>query len=323
MFNSINRLMILFILVVCLPMTTLAETGGKVVAVVDGVKLTEAELNQEIGIIMPMNQAFHGKLSEEKMNKVRSEAMKNLVGSELKAQDASHKGIKIPALVVTEEMNKMSNKFKSKEGFVSAYTSSGFTEKSLSRMVERRLLADKIQLAEIDGKVTITPEKVKRYYTDNVSRYSKPEEFRASQILVKVDPSSTSEQRLVLRSKADRLLKRINNGEKFEELAINESDDLSKINGGDLGYFHSGQAVQEFEDALMKMKVGEVSNVVETLYGYHIIRLTDRRPPRQVPFDEIQDKINNDLVASEKKQLMEEWMNGLYKKAKITYPGEK
>ena len=323
MFNGSNRFIMILLLAVCLPMAVHAETGSQVVAVVDGVNLSKADLDQEIGIIMPMNQSFHGKLSDEKMKKIRAEALKNLVDSELRAQDAHSKGIKIPPAVIDEELNKMSQKFKSKDDFVSAYKASGFTEKSLLRIIERRLLAEKIRLAEVDGKVSVTPEKVKNYYNANVSRYSKPEEFRASHILIKVDPASTAEQRLALRARAEALLKRINNGERFEEVASNESDDLSKIKGGDLGSFHLGQTVAEFEEALVKMKVGETSKVIETIYGYHIIHLTDRRPPRQVPFDEIQDKIRKDLVESEKKQLLESWMNGLYKKAKITYPGEK
>lgn len=323
MFNGINRFIMSFLLAVCLSATAHADTGSKVVAVVNGVDLSEADLNQEIGIIMPMNQAFHGKLADEKKKKIRAEAMKNLVDSELRAQDARSKGIKIPAAIIDEEMNKMAQKFKTKDDFITAYKASDFTENSLQRIIERRLLAEKIRFAEVDDKVSITPDQVKKYYTANVSRYSKPEEFRASHIMVKVDPSSTPEQRLALRARADLLLKRVNNGEQFDDVAAKESDDLSRIKGGDLGYFHSGQSVAEFEAAIAKLKVGETTNVVETLYGYHIIRLTDRRPPRQLPFEEIQDKIRKDLVASEKKQLLENWMSGLYKKAKITYTGEK
>jgi len=323
MFSGIKGFIMLLLLSVCLPLSVRAETESRVVAVVNGVDLSKADLDQEIGIIMPMNQSFHGKLSAEKMNKIRSEALKNLVDSELRAQDAAAKGLKIPSSVVGEEISKMSKRFKTNDDFVAAYKASGFTEKTLARITERRLLAEKIRLAEVDGKVTVTPEKVKGYYSENVSRYSKPEEFRASHILMKVDPASSSEQRQALRLKAEALVKRLNNGEKFEDLALNESDDLSKIKGGDLGYFHLGQAVAEFEQALLTMKPGETSNVVETLYGYHIIRLTERRAPRQIPFDEIQDKIRKDLVESEKKQLLESWMNGLYGKAKISYPGDK
>lgn len=305
------------------PFASGAQPVSKVVATVNGAKLTEAELNQEINILMPMNQDFHGKTSEEKMEKIKAKAMKNLVDLELRAQDAEAKGIKIPSSEFDVDYNKMLAKFKTKKALKAAYQDSGFTDKSFKRMIERKLLADKIRLAEVDGAVTITQEKVKSHYTANVARYSKPEEFRASHIMVKVDPSLSSEEKLALKTKAENLLKRIKAGEKFEEIAINESDDLSKIKGGDLGYFHAGQTQPEFDAALFKLKVGEISDVVETLYGFHIIHLTERRAPRVIPFDEIQDRIKKDLVDTEKKQLLENWMDKLYKKAKISYPGVK
>lgn len=323
MFKSINLIMLVFLVAVCLPLAVSAETVSKIVAVVNGINLSEADLNQEVNIIMPMNQPFHGKISDEKIKKVRSDAMKILVDYELRAQDASSKGIKISQAVIDEEMNKMVKKFKSKEALAAAYKGAGFTKKTFLRIMERRLLAEKILASEVDDKVSVTPEKIKNYYDSNSSKYNMPEQFRASHILIKVDPGASQEQRKAFRVNADAILKRIKDGEKFEEIAINESDDPSKIKGGDLGYFHAGQTVAEFEEALTKLKVGEISDVVESLYGYHIIRLTDRRPPRQIPFDDIQDKIKKDLISSQKSNLLEEWMGGLYKKAKITYPGEK
>ncbi|MSN26259.1 MAG: hypothetical protein GJV46_10385 [Geobacter sp.] len=323
MFKFIKPFVLVLLIMISLPLTSTAAPASKVVAVVNGVNLSEADLNQEINILMPMNQPFHGKISDEKLKKVQSDAMKILVDYELKAQDAHSKGMKIPQSVIDEEMNKLAIKFKSKEGLVAAYKGAGFTNKSFHRIMERRLLAEKILAAEVDDKVSVTPEKIKEYYDTNLEKYNKPEEFRASHILLKVDPGSNQEQRSVLRAKAEALLKRIKGGEKFEEIALNESDDPSKIKGGDLGYFHAGQTIGEFDAAVTKLKVGEISDVVESLYGYHIIKLTDRNPPRQIPFEEIQDKIKKDMIASQKKQLLEDWMDGLHKKAKIKYPGVK
>lgn len=323
MYKSTMLFSIAILFVVGLSVASGAQPVSKVVAVVNGAELTEAELNQEINIIMPMNQNFHGKTSEEKMKKITADAMKNLVDSELRAQDAEAKGIKIPSKILDEEYNKMVVKFKTKEKLVEAYQSAGLTQKSFKRMIERKLLAEKGRLAEVDNAVSISPDKVQKYYSTNVARYSKPEEFRASHILIKVDPAATTEEKTALKEKTEKLLKRIQAGEKYEEIAINESDDLSKIKGGDLGYFHAGQTVAEFEEALLKLKVGETSGVVESMYGFHIIRLTEKRAPRQIPFDEIKDKLEKDLIASEKKQLLENWMARLYKNAKISYPGVK
>lgn len=323
MFKSINLIVVLLLITICIPLTVMAETVSRTVAVVNGVDLSEADLNQEINIIMPMSQPFHGKISDEKKAKIRSEAMKVLVDYELMAQDARGKGLKIPQEVIDGEMGKLIKKFKSKEELAAAYKGAGFTDKTFLRIMERRLLAEKIHAVEVDGKLSVTPEKLKNYYDSNISKYNKPEEFRASHILIKVDPSSSKEKRLALRASADSILKRLKDGEKFEEIAVNESDDDSKNKGGDLGYFHAGQTIPEFNDALTKLKVGETSPVIESLYGFHIIRLTDKRPSRQVPFDEVQDKIRKDMIATQKKKLQDDWMDGLYKKAKITYPGEK
>jgi parvulin-like peptidyl-prolyl isomerase len=321
--KSLIIYMSLLLAAVSMPVISQAETAvPAVVAIVNGVSLTELELNQEINALMPFNQTFHGKLSDEKMNKVRSEALKNLVDSELRAQDAQLKGITV-SQQLEEEINRQIVKFQTKEGLVAAYTGTGFTENSFMRIFERKLLAEKVKQSEVDAKVTITPEKVKNYYMVNEAKYSKPEEFRARHILLKVDPSSTQEERAKIRARAENILKKIKKGANFEELARNESDDLTKIKGGDLGYFHSGQTVEEFEVALKKLKVGNVSNVVESIYGYHIIQLTERRAPRQIPFEEIKDKISKDLVDSEKKVLLSRWMEDLYKKAGITYPGVK
>ncbi len=323
MSKSVMLFCFVLLLLAGVPVVYGAQPVSKVVAVVNGTVLTEADLNQEINIIMPLNQDFHGKTSPEKMKKITADALKNLVDMELRAQDAEAKGIKIPSSTFDDEFNKMVTKFKTKKDLAAAYQSAGFTEKSFKRVIERKLLAEKSRLAEVDGAVTVTPEKVKNYYTANVAKYSKPEEFRASHILIKVDPSLTAEEKTALKVKAEELLKRIKGGEKFEEVAINESDDTSRVKGGDLGYFHAGQTAPEFENALLKLKVGETSGVVETMYGFHIIRLTEKRAPRLVPFDEIQDKLKKDLTDSEKKKLLESWMDRLYKNAKISYPGAK
>lgn len=314
-----------FFILLCaaVPVAWAAPGESKIVATVNGIDLTEADLNQEINVLMPMNQSYHGRISDEKMDKIRAEAMTNLIDSELRAQDAAAKGMKISPEVLEEEVNKIAVKYKSTKDFWEAVQNAGFTEKSFKRIMQRKRLAEKILLVEVDNAVATSPEKVKKHYTANVSKYSKPEEFRASHILVKVDPAATAEEKLALKAKAESMLKRIKAGESFEAIASNESDDMSKVKAGDVGYFHAGQTIEEFEAELLKLKVGEISNVVESIYGFHIIRLTDKRAPRLIPFEEIKDKLQKDLIESEKKNLLESWMGRLYKKAKISYPGAK
>ena len=109
----------------------------------------------------------------------------------------------------------------------------------------------------------------------------------------------------------------------FADIAAQESDDMTRIKGGDMGNFHAGQTESEFDAALTKMKVGEISDLVETIYGYHIIHLVEKKMPRQLPFEEVSSKIKTELLLNEKKRLSDAWLSSLEKKAVISYPGKK
>jgi len=310
-------------LLCALPLQARAAEPEKVVAVVNGAALFSAELEQEVMGILPENRSFHGQISTEKMKKIRSEALQKLVNAELQFQDAVAKGMKVSPDELKSELGRLSAGFKSKKEFQTAIEISGFSEKSFDRFVERMLLSARVRKAEVDDKIAVTDALVKAKYAENEKRYSKPQEYRASHILIKVDPSAAPEDRVALRTKADGILKRLRAGEDFASIASNESDDMSRINGGDLGAFHAGQLVSEVDSVLEKMKVGEISDVIESIYGYHIIKLTERRPQRQIPIEEVQDKIRKELIDAEKTRLSEQWMTTLKAKAVITYPGEK
>ena len=299
------------------------QGGSTAVVIVNGFPLYEADLGQEIGKILPENRSFHGKLSEEKISKIRSEAMQNLITVELQYQDAKSTGMKVSNADLSSEIDSLEKKFKSSKDFKATIGASGFNKQSFERFIERKLLSGRIRQIKVEDKLDITDAKVSEYYTKNIDRYSKPEEFRASHILLKVDPSSSAEQRADVRKRAEAILKRIKEGGNFADIAAQESEDLSQIKGGDLGYFHKGQMMVEFDEALAKMSVGQVSDIVETLYGYHVIKLIERKAPRQIPLEEMKGKIRSDLMEKEKKRLLDQWMSSLKAKAVITYPGAK
>lgn len=317
-------LMVAFFAVACTPPRfSFAQQANKVVAVVNGSPLMTADLNQEILKILPENKTFHGKLSEEKIARIRAEAMQRLLESELQSQDAIAKGMKLSEAELKGEIDKFSSPFKTKKEFLAALAGSGFSEQGFSRFVERNVLSQRISAAEVDDRVNVKDAAVKEYYDRNSSRYKKPQEYRASQILIKVDPAASSDERSAARARAEAILKRVRQGGDFADIAAEESDDMSRIKGGDIGSFHAGQTVPEFDEELAKMKVGETSGIVESMYGFHIIRLTGKKEPRQIPFEEVRSKIGAELTESEKQRLTDLWMSGLKAKAVITYEGEK
>jgi len=147
------------------------------------------------------------------------------------------------------------------------------------------------------SQVQIDPDEVRKYYESHLSQYGTSEERKASHILISVDAGAGADARQKARAKADEIyaeLKR--NPSKFAELAKQYSQDPgSAANGGDLGYFSRGSMVKPFEDAVFKMKTGDISPPVETQYGFHVIQLTGIKPGETRSFDDVRSQLETAL----------------------------
>jgi len=320
------RLPLAILLIFCLFCgwgTANAGDGASVVAIVNGAELTKAELNQEISKIIPMERSFHSGVSSEKMKQIEKRALDILIDMELQYQDALRKGLKLSKEDFERETGLLSAKFPTQEEYEKAVESAGFSEKSMARFIERNTLSKEIIRKEVDDKVNVTDAQVAKYYQENSPRFMKPEEYRASIILVKVPPSSTTLQRAEYRKKAEDLLQRILKGAAFADMAAKHSDDMTRIKGGDLGVMHAGQMEEEFEKQIKTMKVGDVSGVMESLKGFYLVKLDGLKEPRQIPFEEAREKIKKQLSTQERERLFNVWMDALRAKAKITYPAAK
>jgi parvulin-like peptidyl-prolyl isomerase len=162
-------------------------------------------------------------------------------------------------------------------------------------------VADDFLSKEYLAKVVMQAAKVsepdlKEFYSQNKKQLGVPEQVRARHILFKVDPDASEEEKKKARERAEEVLKRAKAGEDFEKLAQTFSDDQSsKAKGGDLGYFTPGRMVPDFEDVAFYTDPGEISDIVETKYGYHIIKVDDHIYAREGSFEEMKDYIREKL----------------------------
>ena len=137
---------------------------------------------------------------------------------------------------------------------------------------------------------------LKEYYTQNKQSLGVPEQVRARHILFKVDPAASEDEKNQAKARAEAILKQVQAGEDFAKLAAAHSDDAeSKAKGGDLGYFSPGKMVPEFEGAAFYTDPGEISDIVETKFGYHIIKVEDHIEARERSFEEMKDYIKEKL----------------------------
>lgn len=163
--------------------------------------------------------------------------------------------------------------------------------RDILKEAKKKIIIAKFMKTEIDDKIKISEEDMKKYYEDHKDEYKKPEMWRASHILVATE------------AEAKDILAALSGGKKFQELAKERSIDATAARGGDVGYFRKGQVVPEFENACFALDVGQTSGIVHTQFGYHIIKLTDKKAESQQSFEEAKPMIENDLRVSKRGEL--------------------
>lgn len=164
-------------------------------------------------------------------------------------------------------------------------------------------LIGKLLEKEMESKAKVSDQEVKDYYEKHKGDLSSVSQIRASHILLKTE------------EEARKILERLRKGEDFAKIAKKSSIDLgSAKNGGDLGFFSAGQMVPEFEAAAVKLKPGEVSGPVKTKFGYHIIRVTDKKLGKPVEFEKVKNYISQSLSAEKQKGVFDSYMEELKKK---------
>jgi peptidyl-prolyl cis-trans isomerase C len=197
--------------------------------------------------------------------------------------------------------------------------------------IREGLARNKFMQAYWAGKVDVTEEDAKKYYDENPKQFEQPEQIRASHILIKpefidpnVDPDADpNEAKTVAKAKAEDLIKQIKEGADFAELAKAHSNCPSAPNGGDLGFFPRGETTPAFENTAFELGIGHISDVVETEYGYHIIKTTDHKQASTTAFDQAKENIIRQLTQKKQSELADEYIESLKAKANIVYPAGK
>jgi len=183
-----------------------------------------------------------------------------------------------------------------------------------------------LDVASLQKGITVPEEDLKRYYAENASRYTVAEERRASHILIKADKDAPAAERQKAKARAEALLAEARKAPNaFADLARKNSDDTgSAANGGDLDFFGRGAMVKPFEDVAFALKPGEISNVVESDFGYHIIRLEAVRGGDKKAFDavrsEIEAEVRRTLAQRKFAETAEQFTNTVYEQADSLQP---
>jgi peptidyl-prolyl cis-trans isomerase C len=191
------------------------------------------------------------------------------------------------------------------------------TEADLEAHIREGLILQALVDRVIVANINITDDQTKNFYADNPNLFQQPHQVRASHILIKLAPDADEATQKAAKEKVAQVQERLNGGEDFAAVAKALSEGPSSGNGGDLGFFGKGKMVKPFEDAVFSMKVGDVSDTVQTQFGYHIITVTGEKPSRKLAYDEVKTDITRHLKNNQVKVELNAYIEKLKASAQI------
>ncbi|MBU4149833.1 MAG: peptidylprolyl isomerase, partial [Candidatus Omnitrophica bacterium] len=251
--------------------------ASKIAAKVNGKAIKEDTLNAAMTNFVENQKMFGQEVKEEEKAELKGKILQELISAELLYQESKKAKLGNLSKEVEQQLENIKKGFGSDEEFKKMLEGRGINEKDLKEDIEKGISIKKFLDEKVYNSIMVSDAAKKEEYEKNQDKLNVPEQVRASHILVQVKEDASDEDRNAAREKIESLRKRVISGEDFAELAKENSADGSAASGGDLGYFGTGQMVKPFEDAAFSMEIGDVSPVVETQFGYHILKLTDKK----------------------------------------------
>ncbi len=286
-------------------------------AVVNGEVITKGDLDREVNRFV-QRYANQGKqITPEQKKEVKKEILKNMINRKLLYNESIKQGIKIDKKTVDDKFEQLKAGFPSKAEYEKMLKEMDVTEKEIKSSINENLTVQELIDKKITPSVVITDKDAKAFYDAHPEYFKKGEQVKASHILIKSNPLGKEEDKVKARKKIREILDKVKKGEDFAELAKKYSEGPSGARGGDLGYFGRGAMVKPFEEAAFKLKPGEVSDIVVTKFGYHIIKVFDKKPASTISYQEVKPKITNFMKREKIRDKVNNHIEKLRKAAKI------
>jgi uncharacterized protein len=283
--------------------------------IINGEKIDNTMINEEIELLRPeYMRAFQHQTPEEQEAQLQDWAKENVYEKVLLRQTAQKDPRKIPDKKVDEAFKKLKDEHGGEDQFYQKFDIKKNENKKIKKDLELQLRIERL-INDINKDVPLPNKKqANSFYIKNKNSFMTLEQVRSAHIVKNIDAIKTEKQ---AKKEILGIQKQLKAGKSFEQLADENSD--CPGNGGDLGYFPRGQMVQNFEDVVFSMKKNQVSDVFQTEFGYHIAKVHDRKPTQLMPFENVVDKIIEQLHEENKNSKLEKYIDELKEKAEIEY----
>jgi peptidyl-prolyl cis-trans isomerase C len=300
------------------PAKTVKPAEPANVAKVNGKTIPYKDFERKLEIFQ--QQVMHGQpgqLPAALMDRARTQVVNQMISEELLYQESVKQKLKLDDGFVDEQLKSLKERFGDDAQYHDTLKRMHLTEAQLKGQIARQALIRKLIDKEVVSKIKISKEDAQKYYLANKAKFHQPEQVRAQHILIKVDPAADAKKKAEARKKLEAVKKRVLAGEDFGKLAKEYSEGPSNVREGDLGYFTRGRMVKPFEDAAFKLAPNEVSDIVETQFGYHLIKVLDHKAAKDPSFEEVEPHVMAILRNEKIQQKIEPYLHKLRKDAKV------
>lgn len=286
-----------------------------VVARVNGEAIDRWELDNAI---KGVEGRAGGPIPPERRDEVVRGLIDQLVSFHVLSQEARARNMDATDAEVTARVGEFKSRFPNQQAFEQAVTAQGMTLDELQKQTHMGLQVSKVIDAEITSKIAVQDAEVEQFYKQNTDRFKQGDTVHASHILITVPQGADAAAKARARARAQLVLKQVRGGGDFATLARENSQDPgSAANGGDLGFFPKGQMEPTFEKTAFALKPGSTSGLVETPFGFHIIKVIERRAPRTAPFAEVAAQIKDFLAGRQRQAKITAFVDQAKAKKKI------
>jgi peptidyl-prolyl cis-trans isomerase C len=259
-----------------------------------------------------------GQIPPDKRDEVLRGLLDQLVNFHVLVQESKARKLDVSDADVETRLAEIKKGFASEQAFQQEVASQGLTLEQLRFQARSSMQVGKLVEAEIKPKISVQETDVDAFYKENLERFKQGETVHASHIMIGLPPNADAATKQQARAKAQQVLKEVRGGGDFAKLAAEKSNDPgSAPKGGDLGFFPKGQMEPAFEAAAFALKPGAVSSIVETSFGFHIIKVHERRPARTAPFEEVSGQIKEFLTGKQRDAKLAEFAGQAKAKRKV------
>ncbi len=287
-------------------------------AKVNGSSISMPAYEREMARLKHQMENMGRPIPQEHMAEAAKEVLENLINQELLYQQSVQDGVSVSESAVDEQLAMIKSQLQDDEGYKKYLIDMNMTEKEVREQLQRIIAIQRFIDQRFVQKVTITDTEIRAFYDEHKDTFHQPERVHARHILIAVKPEAEESVKKEAMEQIESIRDKLREGGDFAALAKEFSSCPSSEQGGDLGFFTKGRMVAPFEEAAFQLEPGQISEVVETPFGYHLIQVLERSPASTADYDEVKGSLEPFLKQQKVREQVQAHLEASKRRSDIT-----